>query len=277
MTPPSEPAGTVGPAQNKEQCLEFHRLMQSLPPEGMLRQALDFAQACTSPVCPGAVIIDCSKMISDLEQRIPSAVIEVRLDGQPNLEATLTVDGKPVKVWTRGEALKLDPGEHVFRFELAPLEPIVQRVLLGEGARFRSVVVDFKSADRSKNTGANQLEAKTAPATPPPTRTELSTPLVVYPLLGLGALGAAGFGIFAALGKNKQDSLEERCMPFCSAEETKPIKTSYLIADVSLGVGAASLITAAVVYLTRQEKPIDAAVGVRPVVGGAAAFAAYRF
>jgi hypothetical protein len=76
-------------------------------------------------------------------------------------------------------------------------------------------------------------------------------PTAVYPLLGVGVAGLAGFGVFAALGKSKQSDLEGSCSGHCSDADVSPMKTSYLIGDISAGVGVAALVGAAIVYMTR--------------------------
>jgi len=72
-------------------------------------------------------------------------------------------------------------------------------------------------------------------------------------LLGLGVLGAGGFATFAALGKTKQNQLDNDCRKVapCTDADLKPMKNMYLAADISAGVGVAALIGAAVVYFTR--------------------------
>jgi len=72
-----------------------------------------------------------------MKRRIPSVVFEVRLDGKPNLIATIVADGNRVQESTRGESLRLDRGEHQFSFEMAEHQPIMQNLLLAEGMRYR--------------------------------------------------------------------------------------------------------------------------------------------
>jgi hypothetical protein len=223
-------------------------------------------------------VSDCARWLNDLDHRIPSVVFEVRLDGKPNKHASVFADGKPVAEWTRGESFRVDPGDHEFRFELPNHEPITQNVLLAEGMRYRVVPAEFKS----------QVEAEPEPTTtrtltpvaPPPTPPkERPTPFVVYPLIGVGALGVAGFATFAALGKSKENDLKDSCGKVgCSDDQLSPMMTKYLIGDIALGVGAASLIAAGVVYFTRPEKEVPTTtVGFTPTPGGFAGFASYRF
>jgi hypothetical protein len=81
--------------------------------------------------------------------------------------------------------------------------------------------------------------------------TERPVPLLVYPLAGLGVAGLGSFGVLAFMADRKQRDLETSCSPACSDEQLKPVKQMYLAGDVALGVGAASLVAAAIVYWVR--------------------------
>lgn len=259
----------------KEACIESHRESQRAQNEGKLVHGRELARTCTSLVCPGLLISDCARWLSDLDQRIPSVVFEVHLNGSPNRAAKITVDGSTIVEWTRGEAHRMDPGEHQFKFELTGHEPIEQTLLLAEGMRYRIVNAEFKSLVQPKEPNPGVGEGLLAtPALP----RERPTPIVVYPLLGVGALGMAGFGTFAFLGKSKENDLKTSCFPDCTDSQLSPMKTQFLIADIALGVGAASLVTAGVLYLTRPEKDAPSPnIGFFPVPGGAAGFASYNF
>jgi hypothetical protein len=119
----------------------------------------------------------------------------------------------------------------------------------------RLVSVDFRSAEA---VAPVPPPVQPAPPPEPAKEPERPTPFIVYPLVGLGVAGLAGFGVFSLLGSQKQADLEETCAPGCSDEELAPMKKMYLIGDISAGVGAAALLTSAVVYLTRPtESPAD--------------------
>lgn len=283
----TEPADGNGPARDKsaqapskEQCVESHRLAQQAQNEGKLVHARELARTCTALACPGLIISDCARWLNDLDQRIPSVVFEVRVNGEPNLTASVLADGVPVAEWTRGEAFRVDPGEHEFRFELGEFAPVIQKVLLAEGMRYRVVTVEFKSEAGAPTPTTLRPAASITPASVPMDSAKPSrpVPIIVYPLLGLGAVGAGGFTLFALMGKSKQSDLENTCKPNCSESDLKPMKTSYLIADISLGVGVASLVAAGIFYIGRpQEKPPSTQVGFTPVRGGGAASFSYTF
>lgn len=262
-------------APTKEQCIETHRQAQQAQNEGKLVHARELSRNCTALACPGLIVTDCARWLNDMEQRIPSVVFEVRLDGKPNLTATIVADGNRVQEWTRGESLRLDPGEHQFRFEMAEHQPIIQNLLLAEGMRYRIVSVDF--ATEKPPTPAVVTPVAPPPAAAPTAPPERPVPVIVYPLLGVGAVGLGSFALFGLMGKSKQSDLENTCKPSCTDTDLKPMKTSYLVGDISLGVGVASLVAASIFYFGRQEKPPSTTVGFAPLPGGGAASALYRF
>ncbi len=263
------PAANAEPT--KEQCIEAHRQSQQAQQTGRLVEARQLAITCTHQVCPGLLIEDCARWLEGLTQRTPSVVFEVRVDGQPTLEAEIWADETPVVGWTTGEAHLLDPGTHTFRFVLPPHEEVVHTVVLSEGMRFRAVVADFKT------TTAEPPAPTTPPPAPEPDRSPVSetyrpVPVPVYPLLGVGALGLAGFTGFGLAGQSKQNDLESSCAPDCTDDDLSPMRRNYLLADLSLGVGVAGLVGATIVYLGRPERSLPSSqVGFMVLPGGAAA------
>ena len=252
-------------APSRIECVEAHQAAQELKRVGQLLEAQERLSICSAATCPGAIITDCGQWYSDLEQRTPSLVFDVRLDGKPASDAAVFVDGAAVT--DAATAFKVNPGRHVVRVELASFEPREENVVLPEGQRMRLVSFEFKSPDAPQIvTTATDASANPylAPSESRP------TPLVIYPLLGVGVVGIGGFGVFSLLGSSKQKSLEESCAPACTKKELKPMKTLYLIGDISGGVGAAALLGAAITYLARPSKEADSsalAVGVGPVAG----------
>jgi hypothetical protein len=238
---------------SREQCLSAHKSAQELKQGGNFLEAQEHLVVCSSATCPGVVISDCGTWIADLEKITPSMIFEIRADGKEAPEAKIFVDQNPVL--DLSHAVKVNPGRHTIRVELPPYPPHEETLTLPEGQRMRLVSVAFHSKDP---------EPVAVPAAPPPVREpERPTPFVVYPLFGLGVVGLASFGVFSLLGQQEQKELEETCAPDCTDADLESMKKMYLIGDISAGIGAAALLTSAVVYLTR---PTESA-------GGAAAFA----
>jgi hypothetical protein len=233
----------------RAECLEGHRNAQELKQSGRFLEAQEHLQVCSAGSCPGAIITDCGNWITELEQATPSLVFQIRVDGKEALDANVTVDGKAVT--ERAHAFKVNPGRHTVRVELAPFEPREEDVVLPEGQRMRMIQMDFSAKP------AEPVVAPPPPATPPKEIVR-PTPVLVYPLLGLGVVGLAGFGTFSLLGNSEQSKLEDRCEPRCTDHDLSKMKRWYTIGDVSAGVGAAALLGAAIVYLARPSREVDA-------------------
>ena len=272
---PETASSDSGPAPSKEQCVAWHKQAQLAESQMKLVEARDDAQHCAAPTCPGLIISDCAQWLKDFDQRLPSVVFEVKVDGDPDTTATVSADGKPVGEWTRGEALRLDPGEHQFRIELGEYAPVVRKVLLAEGMRFRVISVEFKSSSLHKTAAAPSTPK--APLQVDETSGKRQLSPLFYPLVGVGAAGVVSFGVFSLVGKSKQHELENTCKPNCEQSALSSMKTSYLIGDISLGLGLASLATAGVLYFGAGSKPVPSSIGFVRLPGGGAAAATYTF
>jgi hypothetical protein len=145
------------------------------------------------------------------------------------------MDGEPLLARLDGRAVDVDPGERRFLFERPGSKPIEKKILIIEGEKGRVVDVDFTPERPSGN----------APVT-----TIRPVPWTVYALggFGLAALGVgATFGTFGLVDRSALAS----CSGSHCADDRDAVTRKFLVADVSYAVGAASLVAALVVYLTR--------------------------
>jgi hypothetical protein len=266
---PGDGASAARSGPSRDECLTAHRTAQELKQSGKFVEAGQQLLICSSATCPGPVISDCGGWISELEEATPTIVFEIEADGKEATEAKVFVDQQPVTDWSH--AVKLNPGRHAVRVELPPFEPHEENVFAAEGHRMRLVPVKFASSKPKPPPVVPEGQA-VAPGSDEERR---PVPAMVYPLLGVGVAGLAGFGVFAGIGRGKQNGLEKTCgasPAHCSESDLGPMKTMYLIGDVSLGVGAAALVGAAIVYLTRPAQRVQAApvvsLDVGPVGGG---------
>ena len=94
-------------------------------------------------------------------------------------------------------------------------------------------------------------------------------PVGVYVLGGLGVAGLGSFAVLGALGKADESHLSSTCSPACSSSDVQGVRGKYLGADIALGVGVASLAGAAIWYVLRPTRDVDAAtLSVIPTRGG---------
>ncbi len=242
----AEEAGATEPS--RAQCLDAHQNAQRLTRANKLLEARKELTVCGAASCPGAVIVDCVNWVGEIDRQTPSMVFEVTLDGKQVQDAKVFVDDQAVV--DPSQAFKVNPGRHTVRAELRSFSPQVEELALAEGVRARLVSIAFRTPEAP--TQGQAAPAPQPPSMPLPQATpRRPMPVVVYPLLGVGIAGLAGFGVFSLVGKSRQGDLERDCSPSCTSEDLKPMKTAYLLGDVSLGVGAAALVTAGIVYLAR--------------------------
>ena len=115
------------------------------------------------------------------------------------------------------------------------------------------------------------------PATPALRRKDV--PVLSYIL---GGVSIASFGVFTGFGLKgmsaKGDLDKLACKPNCDPAKTTAIKRDFVVADVGLAIGVASLATAAVLLFTRGYETTPEAsssakvrIDVAPTVGGGTA------
>ncbi|HEY4104791.1 MAG TPA: hypothetical protein VGM44_12910 [Polyangiaceae bacterium] len=241
-------------APDRNQCLEAHRSAQEFRKSSKLLESQEQLLICSSESCPGAIITDCGKWLTELDQLTPSVVFQVRVDGKETSGAHVELDGREINDWS--QAIKVNPGRHDVRVTVEGFDPYTESVVAAEGQRLKMISAEFKKP----------AQAPQAALVPQPIEHARPTPPGVYALLGVGVVGAASFATFAAIGKTKQNQLDNDCLKVmsCTDSDLKPMKTDYLIGDISAGVGAAALIGAAIVYFTRptiESSPTSFTVG----------------
>lgn len=224
------------PAQASDaECVDAHRTVQLARREHRLLEAQRAASVCAQSRCPNLIGADCRTWLPELESQAPSVVFDVvGSDGRPLSGALrIEVDGEPVDV-PPGQSFALDPGEHRFRLQRAEGPPLAVRAVVLEGRKAQPVRAVFP------------VDGVPAPAG------SKGPPLVTYVLGGAGiaALGvAAGFGIDGLSRKGALDDLG--CRPGCDSSRVSAVERSFLVADVSLGIGLVLTAAAAAFWIFR--------------------------
>jgi hypothetical protein len=165
----------------------------------------------------------------------------------------VTIDGAPHAPGLDGKPIELDPGEHNLRFELAGARPIEKREFLEKGAGARELHLLFESAESSQQV----VVAGDVSSAERTSKTNLRP--YAYVAGGVGAAGLIGFAVFGAMGKGKQSDLEKTCSPACTQDQIDSVKSKFLIADISLGVGIVGLGTGVALFLLSQPSKADPA------------------
>ena len=246
----ADSSSAAAPKQDPiETCLEDHARGQELRLGGKLLDARDAFLHCSATHCPNQIQRDCSGYLEQIQVQVPSVVLRVTAEGVSRGDVKVFIDGRLALEQLTGKALDLDPGPHQLRVVLPPYPPYKQSLIVSEGERFRVIEVAF--AKRKPNAGMDEGR--------PERRLEMQRPIPVSSYI-FGTVGAAallsgvGWGVSTWSLKNE---LEAGCAPTCSQKSVDVLRQRALFADVSWGVGAASLIAAGVFYLIRPEVPVE--------------------
>jgi hypothetical protein len=262
------PARAEGDA--KAECAAAYTASQEHRAGGQLLEAHAALVRCAQPECPAFIESDCGRWLIEVDRETPTIVIAAKgRDGRDTTDVRVFMDGEPFLEQVTGQAVSLDPGPHTLRFEVGNAEPIERAVVLRMGQKNRSVDIDFSGGTASESSQPPFEEAAEVDETP-----RKPGPLRPYAFVagGVGGLGLAGWAVFSLLGKSQESDLEKSCSPGCADSDVKQVRTKYLIANISLGVGVAGLAAGTALFFISQPKaPSQTAwsVGVGPAPGGA--------
>jgi hypothetical protein len=131
--------------------------------------------------------------------------------------------------------------------------PVEVPIVLHDGEKNRAVNAVFRRPVSGPGTAERAMIV------------ERPVPAGVWIAGGVGVLGLASFGIFAAKGAH--DRLESHCDTGCPTSEKNSVDAQLLAADISLGVGLVALGIATWMYLARPTVQRAAS-----VQGGAGSF-----
>ncbi len=237
---------------------------------------------CTAPSCPGEIRDECGRRMGEVTAAMPSVVFDVKDAQGGDLTAVrVSVDGVLLVDHLGAGAVEVDPGEHTFRFE-ASGQTLEKKALVREGEKSRPIQVSFVAAPQAGS--APSTDATAAPPSPPSTPPapaaapdagqpksasgwQRPTALVVAGLgvVGIGVGSAFGLQAFSKWSDAKNACTTAACtQPGSSAESLKSDATNAAtLSTVLFGVGAAALVTGAVLWFTAPS-----GVQVAPTAGG---------
>jgi hypothetical protein len=255
-------------AVERETCVNSAETAQELRKQNKLRSARDQLNVCSQHSCPSVIRKDCTAWLAEVGKLIPTLKLEARdPDGKPLLDVRVIVDNTIVaqQLSDPPNPVEVDPGQHIVRFERTGSTPAEQAVTVAAGEATRTVRVDLaplaKPDDKARDRHATS-------------DTRAPTPLATYVFGGVGIVALASFAGFAVKGSSDYSDLVQSCRPHCTSDQTSPVSTEFLVANVSLAVAAVSLGAAAYFYFTRASADATvrrAAMGVSPLRGGAMA------
>ncbi len=220
----------AAPAPTVEQCVAASETAQLQRQQGHLLAARRSLESCSDAACPAAVQSECTRWLDEVLSATPTVVVVVRLDGQDQAHAKVTLDGLPWVEELTGQPLPLEPGAHQVRAEAGGAVH-EQTVVANVGEKNRLVVFQLS-----------------APASAPVASGRRPLPWFASGLTGVTLLGV---GLFSGLGLHGKSQLDALTKDACAATKTcnpwrsELIHRDFLAADVSLGVAVVAAVLAA--------------------------------
>lgn len=238
-----------------EACVNNHSSGQLQRDQGAFGEALRMFTACTASRCPAPVHAECEEFLEELKRLMPTVVVAAQdAEGNDLPDVTGRLDGVTVDA-LGGRTIGVDPGKHVFQFESAQGEVVEQSVVIREGEKARLISVQLPSSAAAQPSGDEPPMSEPSRATAEESSGSHRHTIAMV-LGGVGLLASGSFAYFGAMGKGKEAELKAHCAPACDQSEADAVTRLYLIADVSLVLGVASLGAGAYLY-TVPVKPAE--------------------
>lgn len=225
-----------------EACVEQSGTGQEQQKAGHLRAARAAFTACSDESCPELVRTDCTRWLSEVVAATPSVVVAVRMDGVDRAPEQVLFDGQPWIDNLSGLAFDVEPGLHRIGVRVDG-RVTEQKLVFNIGEKNRLVVFILGPQVPDVTTVAPMTAPPAAIATAP------SHPGPWVPVAAT-ALAVAGAGLFTAFGLSGKWQLAGLEADPCAATRTcdparvAEVRSRFLAADVSLGVGVLAAVVA---------------------------------
>ena len=222
-------------ADRVTQCADQAEQGQVLRDTRKLVDARALMVACAQLECPAVVRASCTEWLAEIDKRIPQIVVSAKDEAGRDLpRVRVTVDGVRATDDIATSPVRLDPGEHVLRYDLAGYRAADERVVLreGEGLRVLKVTLAREGASPER-----------PPVTSPPgaaAGTRTLSPFV-YVLAGTAVVAAGFFTYFGLSGASEYHRLQSACAPHCTSDQMDGVRSRFLVADIALVTSLVSL------------------------------------
>jgi hypothetical protein len=151
--PAGEAAAQSGGPSEVKACTTLAEDGQRLRAAGKLIAAREKLIACSAPVCPQVVRIDCAQWASEVLAATPTIVIDAKdPNGNDVLDAKAFVDDREVAGRIDGRPVDVDPGQHRVRVERADGALGSQVIVAKDSVKGRQVTVVFGTSASSEGT-----------------------------------------------------------------------------------------------------------------------------
>jgi hypothetical protein len=212
-------------------CVHAYEQAQEERQSDKLLAARAHLTECAQDTCPAFIRSDCNAWSHELQAEMPSVVFTAHSAGKDLTEVGVSSGQRLLTSRIDGQAIELDPGEYDFQFTAPGMQPVTNHVRISRGERYLQSVELVPLPNEP-------MAGHEAASLPPTARRSAALPAVFG---GLAVVGLASFAVFGTRGRSAESTLQTTCSPHCSEAQISSVRTQYAIADVSLGVGLASL------------------------------------
>jgi len=255
-----------------EMCVDSHTEGQVLENKGQLLEARAQFLFCVSDACPDVVRNECSALLQELEPKVPTVVLGASTpSGNDETTVDVFVDGTKFTDVLDGRAIPINPGQHVLEFRTADGRKTSKTVVIREGERARSIVVELANPEppsvfgvdpppsasepKSSSIAEPNAPARDDPTGEPPVDTDEEFDWTnSYTAYALWGVAAGALGAFIGLGLAGTAEGDE-CTPNCTPDQVQSVQTKYNVADVMLGVSIASTAAGAYFFFFTDDAP----------------------
>lgn len=243
-------SGSAAAQAGDHDCSAVYDAGRDAEREGDLHTALELYQSCAVDSCADPARRSCEARALRLELDAPSVVpLANDADGEPLVDADVTMDGKLLTSHLDGLAIAVEPGLHEFVFSKNGDVFGQVRLVVAQGQRNREIWMNVTAAEQPQRLPTVVLRRETSPAAPHATTVDRGGPGATPYLLGGAALLAGGaYALMSTWARDDNEQLS-RCAPNCSKGNVEHIRKLYLAADISLGVGIAAAVGSIATFL----------------------------
>lgn len=247
--------GGAPPNSAIQECARAYEGAQVQRSAGASSSAKKELERCQRDDCPAFIQSDCARWSKELEAEQPTVIFAAKRDARALIQVRVSVGDRVLVERLDDHAVELAPGEYDFRFEAPDGSVVVQHTRIQAFHKDRLVQVEFppstaKQRAAGSTSGPRKVDVQKASLKTQPSAANASSSLVLpWTLLAVGGASlGAGAGL-AVWGHNGEVHLRETCSPNCTDSQLQPVRTKYLLSDISLGIGLVSLSAAAYLFL----------------------------
>jgi hypothetical protein len=237
-------------------CIQSAENGETARKAGQLLHARELFAQCAAHECPAVLRHDCASWLEDSDRQIPSIVLGAHdARGADVVDARVSVDGTLVREHLDGNAIALDPGSHVVRFETVGAPPVDVRVVLRAGEKDRAVLATVGPPAPTPAAASSPPPAPAPAERPTPAAPSRSVPAGAWVLGGMTVAAFGVFGYFGVTGANEASNLRSTCAPGCADAQVHATRLKLVAADIGLGVGVVSLVSATWIGVRALTRP----------------------